>query len=197
MFARTPRLLLRPGWMEDAPALAQAIGNDAVLRNLSRAPAPYGLADAEAFLALPQDSRMPRLLAFTRTQGAPRLVGGCGIHLSEDGAPELGYWIGRPYWGLGFATEASRAVVEIAKTIGHRKLVASHFTDNPASGNVLRKLGFQSTGKTAQRHSNGRGIATTCALYERSLDATTTDGDDMRNTRPLGMREYMERLQAA
>jgi L-amino acid N-acyltransferase YncA len=98
---------------------------------------------------------------------------------------------------LGFATEASRAVVEIAKTIGHKKLVASHFTDNPASGNVLRKLGFQSTGKTAVRHSNGRGIATTCALYERSLDATSTDDADMRSTRPLGMREYMDSLQAA
>ena len=131
-----------------------------------------------------------------RTNGAPRLIGACGIG-NLDGEAELGYWIGRPYWGLGFATEASRAVVEIAKTIGHKKLVASHFTDNPASGKVLRKLGFQSTGKTAQRHSNGRGIATTCALYERSLDATTTDGDDMRNPRPLGMREYMERLQAA
>ena len=131
-----------------------------------------------------------------RTNGAPRLIGACGIGNLNNEA-ELGYWIGRPYWGLGFATEASRAVVEIAKAIGHKKLVASHFTDNPASGNVLRKLGFQSTGKTAVRQSNGRGIATTCALYELSLDATTTDDGDMRSTSPLGMREYMERLQAA
>lgn len=105
MFARTPRLLLRPGWMEDAATLAQAIGDPAILRNLARAPSPYGLDDAQAFLALPQHPQLPRLLAFTRTQGAPRLVGGCGVHLDEDGAPELGYWIARPYWGLGFATE--------------------------------------------------------------------------------------------
>jgi RimJ/RimL family protein N-acetyltransferase len=131
-----------------------------------------------------------------RTNGAPRLIGACGIGNFNNDA-ELGYWIGRPYWGLGFATEASRAVVEIAKTIGHKKLVASHFTDNPASGKVLRKLGFQGTGKTALRHSNGRGIATTCALYERSLEDAVTDDGDMRSTRPVGMREYMESLQAA
>ena len=53
MFARTPRLLLRPGWMEDAPALAQAIGDPAILRNLTHAPAPYTLDDAQAFLSLP------------------------------------------------------------------------------------------------------------------------------------------------
>jgi hypothetical protein len=76
-------------------------------------------------------------------------------------------------------------------------LVASHFTDNPASGNVLRKLGFKNTGKTALRHSNGRGIATTCALYERSLEDAVTDDGDMRSMPPLDMREYMERLQAA
>jgi len=142
------------------------------------------------------DAHFPSFLMMLRTNGAPRLIGACGIG-NLNGEPELGYWIGRPYWGLGFATEASRAVIEIAKTIGHKKLVASHFTDNPASGKVLRKLGFQSTGKTALRHSNGRGIATTCALYERSLEDAVTDDGDMRSTRPVGMREYMERLEAA
>ena len=196
MFARTERLLLRPSWPEDARDLHQAIADEGIVRNLARAPWPYTAEDAVRFATQEHDTCFPTFLMMLRTNGAPRLIGACGIG-NLDGEAELGYWIGRPYWGLGFATEASRAVVEIAKTIGHKKLVASHFTDNPASGKVLRKLGFQSTGKTAQRHSNGRGIATTCALYERSLDATTTDGDDMRNPRPLGMREYMERLQAA
>ena len=54
MFALTPRLTLRPGWPEDAPALARAIGHEPVVRNLSRAPWPYGVADAAAFLALPR-----------------------------------------------------------------------------------------------------------------------------------------------
>jgi RimJ/RimL family protein N-acetyltransferase len=196
MFARTERLLLRPSWAEDAGELHQAIADEGIVRNLARAPWPYTAEDAVRSATQEHDAHFPSFLMMLRTNGAPRLIGACGIGNLNNEA-ELGYWIGRPYWGLGFATEASRAVVEIAKAIGHKKLVASHFTDNPASGNVLRKLGFQNTGKTAVRHSNGRGIATTCALYERSLDATTTDDGDMRNIAPLGMREYMERLQAA
>jgi RimJ/RimL family protein N-acetyltransferase len=196
MFARTERLLLRPSWPEDAGELHQAIADEGIVRNLARAPWPYTAEDAVRSATQEHDAHFPSFLMMLRTNGAPRLIGACGIG-NLDGEPELGYWIGRPYWGLGFATEASRAVVEIAKTIGHKKLVASHFTDNPASGKVLRKLGFQGTGKTAQRHSNGRGIATTCALYERSLEDAVTDDGDMRSTRPVGMREYMESLQAA
>lgn len=196
MFARTERLLLRPSWPEDAGELHQAIADEGIVRNLARAPWPYTAEDAVRSATQEHDAHFPSFLMMLRTNGAPRLIGACGIG-NLDGEPELGYWIGRPYWGLGFATEASRAVIEIAKTIGHKKLVASHFTDNPASGKVLRKLGFQSTGKTAQRHSNGRGIATTCALYERSLEDAVTDDGDMRSTRPVGLREYMERLEAA
>jgi RimJ/RimL family protein N-acetyltransferase len=166
MFARTPRLLLRPGWMEDAPALAEAIGDPAVLRNLCRAPADYSLSDAQAFLSLPQDPHLPRLLAFTRTKGAPRLVGGCGVHRDEHGGHELGYWIARPYWGLGFATEAARAVLGMARAAGVRDIRAAHFADNPASGNVLRKIGFHFTGRVEQRFSLARGAAADCHLFE-------------------------------
>lgn len=166
MFARTPRLLLRPGWMEDASSLAEAINDPAILRNLTHVPSPYGMADAERFLSQPHDTRLPRLLAFTRTQGAPRLVGGCDVHRTEDGAVELGYWIARNYWGLGFATEAARAVMSMAHAAGVRDIRAGHFVDNPASGNVLRKLGFRFTGKVERRHSLGRGAATDCLIFE-------------------------------
>jgi RimJ/RimL family protein N-acetyltransferase len=59
----------------------------------------------------------------------------------------------RPYLSLGFATEASRAVNNIPKTIGHKKLIASHFNNNPASGKVLGKLDFQNTGMITQHKS--------------------------------------------
>lgn len=169
MFARTPRLLLRPGWMEDAPALAEAIGDPAILRNLFHVPAPYGEEEARAFLATPHDSRMPQLLAFTRTRGAPRLVGGCGVHLAEDGTPELGYWISRPYWGLGFATEAASAVLSMARAAGVRGIRAAHFADNPASGNVLRKVGFRPMGRVEQRYSPARGVLADCLVFEEGV----------------------------
>lgn len=169
MFARTPRLLLRPGWKEDASALAEAIGDPAVLRNLIRAPATYGIDEARQFLALPQDACLPRLLAFSRTRGAPRLVGGCGIHLAEDGRPELGYWIARPYWGLGFATEAANAVFRMARAAGVSGIRAAHFADNPASGNVLRKIGFRCTGKVELRYSPAREKAAECLVFEEGV----------------------------
>jgi len=179
MFARTPRLLLRPGWMEDAPALAAAIGDPAVLRNLTAAPMPYDVGDAEAFLALPHDNRLPRLLAFSRTRGAPRLIGGCDIHLNDRGAPEIGYWIARPYWGLGFATEAARAVMSMARAHGVTGVGACHFIDNPASGNVLRKIGFRPDGRVESRYSRARDATIDCLLFQEGESIPSNDDPAM------------------
>src|SRR3982750_2737953 len=118
MFARTPRLLLRPGFPEDAPALAIAIGDQAIVRNLAVAPWPYTLRDAEAFLAKPRDPVLPSLLIFERNDGAPRLVGSCGLGRRPSGAVELGYWIARPHWGRGLASEACAAVISMARALG-------------------------------------------------------------------------------
>ena len=179
MFARTERLLLRPGWQEDAPALARAIGEEAVVRNLATAPWPYGETQALEFLAQPIDPAQPRFLIFARTGGAPRLVGGCGISPSPDGEMEMGYWIARPYWGLGFATEAGRQLVRIARAMHLPKLTAGHFLDNPASGAVLRKLGFKPTGKVAPRFSLARGGEAPCALFEEG------EGDGSNAVTPM------------
>lgn len=179
MFARTERLLLRPGWIEDAPALARAIGEETIVRNLATAPWPYGEEEAKAFLGQPLDPVHPRFLIFARTGGAPRLVGGCGISPDPEGAPEMGYWIARPYWGLGFATEAGRQLIHIARAMGMPKLTAGHFVDNPASGSVLRKLGFRPTGRVANRFSVARGGEAACALFEEG------DGDGSDAVTPM------------
>ena len=169
MFARTDRLLLRPGWAEDAPALARAIADEQIVRNLATAPWPYALKDAEAFLASPRDPVMPSFLITERTNGAPRIVGACGLGRRPSGAVEMGYWIARPYWGKGFATEASRALIDIARTLKLPRLEASHFIDNPASGRVLEKLGFVPTGLSASRYSCARGSEAVSKLYRLRL----------------------------
>jgi RimJ/RimL family protein N-acetyltransferase len=157
MFARTERLLLRPAWREDAPALCQGIGDERIVRNLATAPWPYRLQDAEAFLARERPAHAAGGLIFLRTQGAPRLVGAVGIGPSPDNVLELGYWVARPYWGQGIATEAGRAMLAFARdSLRLPRLVAGHFTDNPASGRVLQKLGFRPTGVTRGRYSAGR-----------------------------------------
>jgi len=170
MFARTNRLLLRPGFPEDAPALAKAIADERIVRNLATAPWPYDLRDAEAFLAAPRDPVLPSFLIVERTEGAPRLVGSCGLGRRASGAVELGYWIARPHWGRGFATEAARALIDIACALRLPALEASHFLDNPASGRVLEKLGFSATGIVAPRLSCGRGEESPARLYRLRLD---------------------------
>ncbi|TVV76047.1 GNAT family N-acetyltransferase [Sphingomonas solaris] len=177
MFARTERLMLRPGWIEDAPALAHAIGDEAVVRNLARAPWPYGVRDAEAFLRDgTRHGPLPDLLIFARTWGSPRLVGGIGLTPTAAGEAELGYWIARPYWGLGFATEAGRAVVALAhQSLRVPRLTAHCHLDNPASSHVLRKLGFTVTGRVSMRACHARGGLVPSAGYAREDDAILID----------------------
>lgn len=153
MFAITERLLLRPGWSEDAPALARAIGERAVARMLARVPWPYREEDAAAWLALPLDPLRPRLVIASRASG--ELVGGIGL---EGGKPELGYWLARAWWGRGLATEAGRAMLAIADGVLRLPQVrAAHALDNPASARVLAKLGFRPAGEAAEMPSAGRG----------------------------------------
>jgi RimJ/RimL family protein N-acetyltransferase len=169
MFARTTRLLLRPGWAEDAPALARAIADEAIVRNLSTAPWPYGVAEAEAFLAKPRDPVLSSFVITERTSAAPRLIGACGFARRPSGAVELGYWIKRSHWNQGFATEAGHALIDIARTLKLPQLEASHFVDNPASGRVLEKLGFVATGLSAERFSCARNGDATTRLFRLVL----------------------------
>ena len=178
MFARTERLVLRPGWAEDAPALAAAIADELIVRNLATAPWPYRLRDAEAFLAQPRDPVLPSFLIFERTDDAPRLVGSCGLGRRPSGAVELGYWIARPFWGRGYATEASIALTDIARALGIAQLEGSHFLDNPASGRVLEKLGFKPIGITAPRLSCARGTEAQARMLRLSLTGVAVEKDE-------------------
>ena len=178
MFARTPRLLLRPGFPEDAPALASSIADKAIVRNLAVVPWPYSMRDAEAFLASPRDPVLPSLLVFERGAGAPELVGACGLGRRPSGAVELGYWISRSRWGRGYATEACRAMVDIARTLGLPSIEGSHFVDNPASGRVLEKLGFRALGITAPRLSCARGTEVSARLMRLALGAAAADEEE-------------------
>lgn len=178
MFARTERLLLRPSWPEDAAAIHQAVADEGIVRNLALVPWPYSRDDAASFAALDHGWAYPNFMLMLRTEGTPELIGSCGL-AERDGEVELGYWIARPYWGQGYATEAGRQVIEIARTLGHRRLLSGHFTDNPASGRVLRKLGFRPTGRIEQRYSVGRGRQVSCALFEQLL---TKEGDVQADT---------------
>lgn len=181
MFAVTTRLLLRPGWPEDAGALFSVINDEAIVRNLVSAPWPYRRQDAEQFLAAPRPQLHPNFLIF-RNNGKPtQLLGSIGFGHGDDGHLELGYWIARDHWGQGYACEAGRAVLDIARSLGHSEIRAEHFVDNPVSGKVLRKLGFSPTGRTASRFSRGRGQKTDAVQFSLSLAGDDSADDVMRN----------------
>jgi RimJ/RimL family protein N-acetyltransferase len=178
MFARTERLLLRPAWEEDAEAVFPAIADERIVRNLATAPWPYLPEHASGWVAAERPAHRPACLIFLRAGEAPALVGGIGIHDTPQGDVELGYWIARSHWGRGYASEAGEAVVRFARTaLRLPRLVAGHFLDNPASGSVLRKLGFQPTGRIAMRHSVARGAETPMAEFVLELNRAAAEED--------------------
>lgn len=176
MFHRSERLFLRPAFPEDGEAILAGIGDEGIVRNLARTPWPYSIRDARAFAEKPQDPRLPHFLVTLPGHG---VIGSAGLG-EHEGEPELGYWIARAHWGRGYATEAAGAVLRIARTLGHRRLTAGHFTDNPASGRVLRKLGFVPTGRITRRYICGRGAVADSAEYALDLEAGMDGAPVMR-----------------
>ena len=139
----TERLTLRAPRLRDAKAIARLASDRRVAENTARVPHPYRIDDAEQFIA-----------AVNRTDGEAtfvialngEVIGACGVE-GRDGSAEIGYWLGVPYWGRGYATEAVRAVIDHAfGDLGHAALAAGARISNPASRRVLEKCGFQWTG---------------------------------------------------
>jgi RimJ/RimL family protein N-acetyltransferase len=147
----TPRLLLRPLVPADAAAVQTLAGDREVAYSTLNIPHPYPDGAAEAWIGtLPVAYDCGEAVVFglaLREDGA--LVGTCGLKLELSHArAEIGYWIGRHYWGRGLATEAARAVIEYAFTrLGIRRVYAHYYSRNPASGAVMRKLGMTHEGK--------------------------------------------------
>ncbi len=158
MFIRSERLFLRPAWPEDWAELHALIDDEAVVRNLARAPWPYGPDDARRFVASAQGTRHPHFFVTLPGAAGARLIGCVGL-VEDEGQTELGYWIARQHWNKGYATEAVRALLSLAPTLGHRRIVARHFTDNAASARVLAKAGFCPTGEVRLIRSAARVTA--------------------------------------
>ena len=170
MFIRTQRLFLRPTFPEDWREVLAGIGEEAIVRNLARAPWPYREEDARQFCASAFAPAAPSLLVTVPGPAGAPVIGGCGYGPRDDSDElELGYWIARSHWGRGFATEAARAVCGLARAVGIGRLGAGHFADNPASGRVLRKVGFRPIDAMRERYSRGRDGNSPCVEYQLDL----------------------------
>jgi RimJ/RimL family protein N-acetyltransferase len=140
----TKRLALRAPRLEDVKTVATLANDRRIAENVARIPHPYKVSDAESFIA--GANKAGGEAAFLITLRDETVVGACGVAPQEQ-TPELGYWLGVPYWGQGYATEALHAVIDYAFTdLGHEALQAGSRVTNPASRRVLEKCGFQWTG---------------------------------------------------
>src|ERR1700693_3846652 len=142
---QTERLTLRLHAPADIPALMPLIGAREVAATTLRIPHPYTEADAQNFIASTQEelSSGSGLRLGIVLRESDTLCGGVGLRIEPDHRrAELGYWIGVPHWGRGYATEAARAVLDHAfGTLGYARLTSRARVSNPASRRVLEKCG--------------------------------------------------------
>jgi RimJ/RimL family protein N-acetyltransferase len=139
----TERLVLRAPRLEDAKTVAALANDRRIAENTARIPHPYKLADAKDWISSAGTRAGGQTFIITLASGA--IIGACGLDMREG--PELGYWLGLPYWGQGYATEAVRALIDHAFTdLDHESLNAGARVTNPSSRRVLEKCGFQWTG---------------------------------------------------
>lgn len=140
----TERLVLRAPRLGDAKAIAILANDRRIAENTARIPHPYKFADAKAWLESVNTAAGEQTYAITL---GGDVIGACGFEVRDDGVPEIGYWLGVPYWGKGYATEAVRALIDHAfGDLDHAALQAGARVTNPASRRVLEKCGFQWTG---------------------------------------------------
>ncbi|MBL6929374.1 MAG: GNAT family N-acetyltransferase [Rhodospirillales bacterium] len=150
----TPRLRLRPPCEADIPALVELAGDWEVSRHTGVIPHPYGEDDARTFLAAA--TRKPTTgtgidFAIER-RTAPGLIGCAGFlagncEANPEPEPEIGYWLGRPHWGQGFATEALDELLRLMfGSFDFTKVRASVLDGNEVSCRVLEKTGFDRLG---------------------------------------------------
>jgi ribosomal-protein-alanine N-acetyltransferase len=150
----TERLLLRPFRLSDAFDVRTLAGEWAIADTTLTVPHPYPDGTAELWIATHATGFLAgKQATFAIEERATQtLVGAVGLHIeARHSFAELGYWIGVPYWGRGYATEAARAVVEFGlHTLGLNRIQARHFVRNPASGRVMAKLGMSLEGTLRQ-----------------------------------------------
>lgn len=148
---RTGRLVLRPFAMDDVPTVARLAGDREIASTTLHIPHPYDPEMAASWIRSHRvwwEAGEMVSYAVTLAEGG-ELIGTTGLVLNTPHRnAELGYWLGRPYWGAGYATEAARALVGFGfETLGLHRVHAHHFTRNPASGRVLLRVGMRYEGR--------------------------------------------------
>ena len=165
----TERLVLRPFAMEDAADVQRLAGDPAIADTTLNIPHPYPDGAAESWINTHQErwqSGLGVICAITlRSTG--ELVGAISVlGISQQNSHgEMGYWIGKPYWGNGYCTEAARALIRFSfETMALHRVFAHHLARNPASGRVMAKAGMRYEG-TLREHTRKADVFEDLPLY--------------------------------
>lgn len=154
----TSRLRLRPFTLTDAPEVQRLAGAREIAEMTLNIPHPYPDGAAEEWISAhqPQFEAGKQAIFALTFRADHALCGAMGLSINHNNAnAELGYWIGTPFWGRGYATEAGQAVVRYGfTTLGLHRIHATHLGRNPASGRVMQKLGMQYEGLLRQHVRN-------------------------------------------
>jgi [ribosomal protein S5]-alanine N-acetyltransferase len=142
----TKRLILRPFTLQDAPVVHELVSAREIADTTLAIPHPYEQGMAEAWIGSHQkgyDEGNSVHFAITVRESS-QLVGSIGLQIHPiHSYAEMGYWVGVPYWGNGYCTEAVGAVIKYGfEDKGLNRIYAVHFKRNPASGRVMQKNGM-------------------------------------------------------
>lgn len=162
------RLILRRFFPEEAMVVRNLAGDHKIAHGCLTVPHPYGIGIAETWIACHEEwfsLGIQLVLAITRKKDGV-LIGAIGLMFDQDhNRAEIGYWIGVPFWGNGYATEAGVAGVAYAfDTMQMNRVTASIFMRNPASGRVLEKIGMHREG-VLRRHLLKEGTYEDMLVY--------------------------------
>jgi RimJ/RimL family protein N-acetyltransferase len=159
---RTKRLVLRPLQQQDAEPIFSLFNNWEVVRRLSSPPWPYTLDHARDFIRnrmKPRQNPAEAIFIITADGKLAGVIDWMPSTRAAGGSPTLGYWLGQPYWGRGYMSEAARAFIAYIFAEGAGESIRSGaFADNMASLRVQEKLGFERIGES-MLHSQPRGAA--------------------------------------
>ena len=150
------RLILRPFTLADAPDTHRMVADRDIASTTLLIPHPYEDGMAEEWIGTHQSQfEWGEQIIFAIVLRADRsLLGNITLRINQsDEHGELGYWIGKPYWNMGYATEATQAVIRYGfEVLGLQRIFAGHFTRNPASGRVMKKAGMTYEGCFRKHH---------------------------------------------
>jgi RimJ/RimL family protein N-acetyltransferase len=167
MFIRSERLFLRPAWPEDASELAGLREAGPVMSNVPALRLPWDDESAGALIAMTRGRREPGFLVTLPSASGARVIGAIGLGRDGDDV-QLGYWLSAAHWERGYAAEAARAVLSLARALGHRQVTANQVLDDRASLLVLTRAGFRPTGRQ-RLVSTSDGTKTPAAIYVAEL----------------------------